>query len=91
MKVWADILNEEFSPKGYKIPTDLESDGKTIASTKIDNARMRNVLGIVPRDFKSTIIDMAYAALQNKLVQVRFKHLDLEISGNDFVKHIFIE
>jgi len=31
MKVWADILNEEFSSKGFKIPTEVDDqllDGK---------------------------------------------------------------
>jgi nucleoside-diphosphate-sugar epimerase len=66
MKQWADILNEEFGPKGYKIPTELDN-GKTLFA-KIDDSRMRNVLGISPRDFKSTVIDMANSIIENKLV-----------------------
>ena len=66
MKEWADILNEEFGPKGYKIPTEL--DNGIIPFAKIDDSRMRNVLGIKPRDFKSTIIDMANSIIENKLI-----------------------
>jgi hypothetical protein len=66
MKQWADILNEEFGSKGYKIPIQLDN-GKTLFA-KIDDSRMRNILGIIPRDFKSTIIDMANSVIENKLI-----------------------
>ncbi len=73
MMTWANILHEEFSEKGFNIPTELdeqkiEAKGK---SSKIDDWRMRNVLEIAPTDFKKTIIDMAYSFIKNGIVKPR--------------------
>ena len=73
MKAWADILDEEFSEKGFDIPVDLvesniEPKGK---HATIDDSRMRNVLGITPTPLKNTILDMAYSFIQNGIVKPR--------------------
>lgn len=55
--IWAQILSTEFRSKGLKIPTEVE--GGFDLNTKIDNTSMQTVLGITPRDFKETLVDMA--------------------------------
>lgn len=60
---WAQILDKEFSSKGYKIPLEEvkgEGKGKT---AKIDDSKMRKILGITPIDFEKTVIDMAYSLI----------------------------
>ena len=75
MTQWAEILNEEFSQKGFKIPTELDEDQEQIPAgknSKINDSRMRHVLKIAPTDFKSTILDMAYSFIQNGIVKPKF-------------------
>ena len=64
MQRWAEILSEEFAPKGYKIPSEFEAGKSKGANAIIDDTRMRHVLGIEPHDFKSTVIDMANSIIQ---------------------------
>lgn len=75
MSTWAEILHDEFAQKGFKIPIELDENQEQIPmgkNSKIDDSRMRNVLGITPTDFKSTIIDMAYSIIQNGIVKPKF-------------------
>lgn len=75
MSLWADILNEEFAQKGFKIPTELDENQEHIPmgkNSRINDYRMRRVLGIQPTDFKSTILDMAYSFIQNGIVKPKF-------------------
>lgn len=68
---WVDILKEEFGQKGLKIAqvTVNEANQKKFEETKIDNSRMRNVLGLTPTDFKSTIIDMTNSLIDFGLIK----------------------
>lgn len=70
IKRWAEILKEEFEPKGFKISTEIEGDDPSYKDAQIDDTRMRTVLGITPTDFKSTIVDMAYSFIQNGLIKL---------------------
>lgn len=75
MTQWAEILNEEFSQKGFKIPTELDENQENVPmgkNSKINDYRMRGVLKITPTDFKSTILDMAYSFIQNGIVKPKF-------------------
>jgi len=69
----AQILNEEFGPKGYLISTEISTE-VTIRSSfkdaKLDNSKMINQLNIQPTDFKKTIIDMAYSFIEQGLVKI---------------------
>ena len=65
MTRWAEILHEEFSSKGYKIPTEPESKDPPKGSKGTwDDSRMRNVLGMTPHDFRATITDMANSVIE---------------------------
>ena len=44
----------------------LPSIGK---KTKVDNARMREVLGVEPRDIKDTFIDMVYSMIEKGMIK----------------------
>ena len=63
MKTWAQILNEKYASQGFKIPLDVEQTPANGEKCKIDDTRMRNVLGIEPTDFKKTVLDMAESLL----------------------------
>lgn len=67
MKDVADILYEEFGPKGY--PVAREVDTGSLSKTTIDNTRMIEVLKITPTPFRNTIIDMANSLIQAGLVK----------------------
>jgi hypothetical protein len=66
IKFIAEILNEELSPKGYKISTESlnDEDGKRTVNY-IDNSRMVNVLGVSPIDLKKTLIDTVYSFIEH--------------------------
>lgn len=68
MKKWAEILKEEFEPKGFTISTESEPVKEKGSNAKIDDTRMRKVLGITPIDFKKTLIDMANSFIEHGLV-----------------------
>ena len=67
MKTAADILDQEFGSKGYKILREQEpnEDPNNFA----ENKRMTKVLGITPTDYKKTIIDMAHSLINAGLVK----------------------
>ena len=67
MKEWADILRAEFTSKGYRIPSESDPNDPGTPGIKMDDTRMRQVLGITPRPFKSTIIDMAKSMIEHDL------------------------
>ena len=70
VKYWADILHEEFGKQGFnKIPRNVEEIQGTGSGSTIDNSRMKNVLGIMPTEFKKTIIDMANAYIEHGIVK----------------------
>lgn len=71
-KEMADILHEEFGPKGYKIPREEDSTGNDIPLSKasVDNSRMLNVLKISPFSLRQTLIDMANSLIENGLVTI---------------------
>ena len=64
LKTCATILSEEYGPKGFKITTEVESAESRGEKSKINNSRMRNVLGLTHTDYKSTILDMAQSLIQ---------------------------
>ncbi len=68
IKLMAEILNEELSPKGYKISTESLNDeeNKRILNM-IDNSRMINVLGISPTEIKKTLIDTVYSFIEHEI------------------------
>ena len=67
MKTAAEILHQEFSPMGYKIP--LEQEQGDDPNNSADNTRMIKVLGVTPTDYKKTILDMAYSLINAGLVK----------------------
>ena len=70
VKYWTDILHEEFGKQGFKkIPRELDSIEGTGSGSTIDNSRMKDVLGIIPTEFKKTIIDMATAYIEHGIVK----------------------
>lgn len=42
--------------------------------TEFDNHRMKNILGVVPRSMKTTVIDMAYSMIENGSVKKTSKY-----------------
>lgn len=67
---WAEILQHELEPKGYKISTNADPISEKEKSLyNVDDSRMRNVLGIVPIDYRKTIIDTAYSLIKHKLIK----------------------
>ncbi len=50
---------------GTKLVREFQSDPNSKTHlTKFDDSRMRNVLGIVPIDFKNTILDMVNSLIE---------------------------
>ena len=76
IKFMAEILNEELSPKGYKISTESLNDeeNKKILNL-IDNSRMVNVLGISPIDLKKTLIDTVYSFIEHGIFKPEFSRI----------------
>ena len=66
MREWVDILKDEFSAKGYSFPSKVDDSGAEAKCTTaiFDDTRMRNVLGITPRDLRATIVDMANSVIE---------------------------
>ena len=61
---WAQILDKEFTSKGYKIPLEEVETGEAKGKTaKVNDSKMRNILGIKPIEFEKTVIDMAYSLI----------------------------
>ena len=69
MRIIADILNNEFAPKGYEITREEDPSGED-PNIQFDNSRMINVLQITPTTLKKTIIDMAYSLIRNGTVKI---------------------
>ena len=69
MKEWAEILKEKFGDKLPKLTTEVEPGETKGKDSKMDDTRMRKVLGITPTDFKSTVIDMANSLIEFGLVK----------------------
>ncbi len=70
IKKWAEILNEEFGPKGYKIS--IDSDVLNEEHIQVDDSRMRNILGITPINLRQTIIDTANSLIEQRLISKPF-------------------
>ena len=68
MKFVADVLHEEFSSKGFKIPLE-EEPGASELNVYLDNSRMINILGVKPIDPKKTLIDMANSLINNGAIK----------------------
>lgn len=68
IKNWLEILGQEFS--GHKFPEVVtnEEKAKDVKETLFDNSRMRNILGIEPIDFKTTIVDMTKSLIQYGII-----------------------
>jgi nucleoside-diphosphate-sugar epimerase len=65
MSRWAEILQKEFGPHGYKIPTEVDlSTPPRGEGTCLDLSNMENILRLKPTFFESTIIDMANSLIQ---------------------------
>ena len=62
MKEFADILREEFEPKGFNIAKDEEPGPGN--NTRVDNSRLIQVLGIEPIALKNTLVDMANSLIE---------------------------
>ena len=72
MKTFADILHEEFSPKGFKIPIEENSGANDGKHSMVNNNRMKTVLGITePIPLKKTVIDMANSLIENGLAKLK--------------------
>ena len=70
LKDIAKILQEELGSKGYKISTSADAIcEKQKDGLKVDDSRMRNVLGITPIDYKKTILDTAYSLIEQNLIK----------------------
>lgn len=67
MKEIADILYEEFSSKGYKIPREEEQG--FLSKATIDTTRMLKVLEIEPTPLRKTIVDMANSLIENGIAK----------------------
>ena len=65
----ADILRREITPKGYNIP-DVEDDTEHLPKFfRLDTTRMKKVLGILPYDLNTTIIDMANSMIEHGIIE----------------------
>lgn len=62
------LLRDDFTAKGYKVPTDA-SEVVPPVTIKVDNTRMKNVLGITPIPLRQTVIDMANSVIDAGFVQ----------------------
>ena len=58
-------MRNEYNPKGYKIPEEVEDGAPHLPATTISDSRMRNVLGITPYTLSDTILDMAKSAIEH--------------------------
>lgn len=65
---WAQILDKEFSTKGFKIPLEQEGGSSAGKTARVDNTKMKQLLGIKPTDFNNTIIDMANRLIEKGIV-----------------------
>ena len=59
---WAAILRDE----GYTIAAEVDDDGSQCQTpaTRLDDSRVRNVLGIELRDLRATVLDMAKSVVE---------------------------
>jgi hypothetical protein len=63
-------LHEELGSKGYRISTEADPMCEKIKDgLRIDDFRMRNVLGLTPIDSNKTIIDTAYSLIEQNLIK----------------------
>ena len=69
MQTWAQILKENFANKFPNLTTEVEPGELKGKDSKMDDTRMRKVLGITATDFKSTVIDMANSLIEFGLVK----------------------
>lgn len=65
---WIDILSKDFGDHKFPEVVIDEEKAKTIKMTLFDNSRMRNILGIEPIDFKSTILDMTNSLIEQGII-----------------------
>jgi nucleoside-diphosphate-sugar epimerase len=63
-----DILNAEFGPKGYTIPT-KEMEGEREKNTRINNEKARTVLGIEFISAKDAVIAMANTLIEHGVIK----------------------
>ncbi len=57
---WASILRDE----GYSIAAEVEMSQAHLPATRLDDSRMRNVLGVELRDLRATVVDMAKSVVE---------------------------
>ena len=67
MKDLADVLREEFIPKGFDICKEDETGPDN--NTRVANNRMINILGINPISLSKTLVDMANSFIEAGMAQ----------------------